>query len=447
MIGTSRLLQAHRMPTLHRIAALGSKRLVSIAATNSTQSVLTLYSHVIFPQSPPPSLTIAARSKSTLNLGPSLDMDKFQALDESLVRKIYQELVEADTGADGRISDRDIKRLLQKHTTTFNDKEIVNIGELFYASKAGGTVSIERFIEAVDFAAASMKDEESTKGKLSPLGIGTCVPEYMYVKDHANYTPEDLDVKLTHVEPQTTTDKAALALCKLTRVVFDTTTGWNRGSITTDKILNRAIFLETVAAIPGMVAAIVRHFRSLRQMQRDGGMLNMFLEEANNERMHLLTFIKLKDPGYIFRASVIGGQLAFGTMFLTAYSISPAFCHRFVGYIEEEACHTYTKIIEEIENAPKGSDLAIWRTEVAPAIARSYWKLGEDGKLIDMVRAVRADEAEHRDVNHAVSGLKDDTINPLYNPEQKLNDMLKAYLNDIMSKSGSGKGANASVAS
>lgn len=238
---------------------------------------------------------------------------------------------------------------------------------------------------------------------------------------------------MTHREPENNLDKVALGAVKATRLMFDTATGWNRGEITTQKILNRAIFLETVAAIPGMVAAIIRHFSSLRNMKRDGGMLNMFLEEANNERMHLLTFIKLKEPSSIFRASVIGGQIGFGTAFFLSYVASPAFCHRFVGYIEEEACHTYTKIIDAIEKAPEGSDLAGWRTEPAPKIARSYWKLGEKGTVLDMIYAVRADEAEHRDVNHAVSGHTDE-MNPVYNPEEKLNKMLKRYVSDVMGK-------------
>jgi hypothetical protein len=216
--------------------------------------------------------------------------------------------------------------------------------------------------------------------------------------------------------------------------IFHSGTGWNRGAITTDKILNRAIFLETVAAIPGMVAAIIRHFRSLRNMARDGGMLNMFLEEANNERMHLLTFIRMKDPGYLFRATVIGGQFAFGSAFLTMYMISPAFCHRFVGYIEEEACATYTKIIKAIEEAPEGTDLGNWRTEEAPKIAKGYWHLGEHGSVLDLMLAVRADEAEHRDVNHAVSGVAYDTVNPLYDPREKMDNMLKRYVQDMMER-------------
>ena len=47
---------------------------------------------------------------------------------------------------------------------------------------------------------------------------------------------------------------------------------------------------------------------------------------------------------------------------------------------------------------------------------------------------MRADEAEHRDVNHAVSGVADDTVNPLYDPRERLDSMLKKYVQDIMAK-------------
>lgn len=142
----------------------------------------------------------------------------------------------------------------------------------------------------------------------------------------------------------------------------------------------------------------------------------------------------MKNPGTLFRAAVIGGQFGFGLFFLTAYIISPKFCHRFVGYIEEEAVTTYTKIIAEIEKSPDDSELGKWKFERAPSIAISYWKLGEDGTVLDMIRAVRADEAEHRDVNHLVSGLKEGQVNPLYDPQAKLDQMLLKYVNDIMTK-------------
>ena len=66
-----------------------------------------------------------------------------------------------------------------------------------------------------------------------------------------------------------------------------------------------------------------------------------------------------------FRAAVIGAQGVFATGFGLAYVASPAFCHRFVGYIEEEACLTYTKIIKAIEEAEEGSELAQWKTQDA----------------------------------------------------------------------------------
>jgi Alternative oxidase len=178
----------------------------------------------------------------------------------------------------------------------------------------------------------------------------------------------------------------------------------------------------------------VRHFRSLRNMERDGGMMQMFLDEANNERMHLLTFVRMKNPGKLFRAAVIGGQFGFGSLFGLAYIVSPKFCHRFVGYIEEEAVTTYSKIIQAIETAPDGSELAQWRTERAPKIARSYWKLGVDGTVLDVMYAVRADEAEHRDVNHICSTMKEGSPNPVSNTEQKLNTMLLKYVQDMMEK-------------
>ncbi len=54
---------------------------------------------------------------------------------------------------------------------------------------------------------------------------------------------------------------------------------------------------------------MLRHLRSLRRMDRDHGWIHTLLEEAENERMHLLTFLKLRQPGPIFRLSVILTQV------------------------------------------------------------------------------------------------------------------------------------------
>jgi threonyl-tRNA synthetase len=60
-----------------------------------------------------------------------------------------------------------------------------------------------------------------------------------------------------------------------------------------------------------MVAGMIRHLHSLRRMQRDHGWIHTLLEEAENERMHLLTFMRLKQPGPLFRLSVLVVQGVF----------------------------------------------------------------------------------------------------------------------------------------
>jgi Alternative oxidase len=50
--------------------------------------------------------------------------------------------------------------------------------------------------------------------------------------------------------------------------------------------------------------------------------------QAENERMHLLTFMQLKQPGWFFRTVVLGTQGIFCNLFFFAYLISPSYCHR-----------------------------------------------------------------------------------------------------------------------
>lgn len=366
---------------------------------------------------------------------------------------IIADLEAVDLDGNGRIDSDELKLLLSKYNDSFHESEILELCDLYYTSLGSSGVEIEKFMVALDNALSgkgTSGEGETAEGDVSPLvepgkfkthplGIGTCASEYMYTKTHGKYSEEDLKIEITHVPPVTFSDKTALFAVKCVRFGFDNASLWNFGAVTKNKILYRAIFLETIAAIPGMVAAVIRHFRSLRTMTRDGGMLNLFLEEANNERMHLLTFIRMKQPGKLFRMAVVAGQAGFGTFFLIAYVANPTWCHRFIGYIEEEACHTYTKILDEFEAAEEGSELALWQLEEAPKIAQGYWRLGEHGTVLDVMKAVRADEAEHRDVNHAVSGFQEGTVNPLYDPRVKLDKMMKEYVRNIMEKESTGQ--------
>lgn len=122
-----------------------------------------------------------------------------------------------------------------------------------------------------------------------------------------------------HVPPTTLHQRAALATIRAIRTTFDLATGYAAHAPNSDRVwLNRMLFLETVAGIPGMVAASLRHLKSLRLARYDLGWINTLFEEAENERMHLLTFQELKRPGSFMKAAILGAQLVMWNAFFTA---------------------------------------------------------------------------------------------------------------------------------
>ncbi len=88
---------------------------------------------------------------------------------------------------------------------------------------------------------------------------------------------------------------------KSLRLTFDMLSAYKPGYMDENKYLTRFIFLETVAGVPGMVGAMWRHLKSLRIMREDKGWIHHLLEEAENERMHLFTFLSMKKPGFFFK--------------------------------------------------------------------------------------------------------------------------------------------------
>ena len=151
--------------------------------------------------------------------------------------------------------------------------------------------------------------------------------------------------------------------------------------------------METVAGVPGMVAGVVHHLRSLRNMKDDNGMIKELLDEAENERMHLMTFIEIAKPSKFERFLILLAQIFFGIFYTFLYIFFKKTAHRMIGYFEEEAVMSYSEYLAEIDN---GKIL----NRPAPQIAIDYWNLGLDASLRDVVIAVRADEAGHRDKNH-----------------------------------------------
>ena len=188
-----------------------------------------------------------------------------------------------------------------------------------------------------------------------------------------------------HAEPQGLSDRFAYGFTKLLRAVADGFFAKRYG--------HRAIVLETVAAVPGMVGATLTHLRCLRRMCDDKGWIRTLMEEAENERMHLMTFIEVAQPSAFERFLILAVQWVFYLGFFMLYLVSPATAHRVVGYFEEEAVVSYSHYLAEIE-AGRVANVP------APAIARHYWMLPDTATLRDVVIVVRADEAHHRDVNH-----------------------------------------------
>ncbi|CAM1507343.1 Fc.00g069840.m01.CDS01 [Cosmosporella sp. VM-42] len=238
---------------------------------------------------------------------------------------------------------------------------------------------------------------------------------------HHGYTLEEMAVVVpAHRAPRGAADWAAWKVVRIARYFMDKATGMGRDQqvdknhpttsivaakpLTEAQWLIRFVFLESVAGVPGMVGGMLRHLNSLRRMKRDNGWIETLLEESYNERMHLLTFMKMCEPGWFMKMMIIGAQGVFFNGLFLSYLVSPKIVHRFVGYLEEEAVHTYTRCIKEIEDGhlPKWTDP---KFEI-PDLAVQYWHMPEGHRTMkDLILYIRADEAVHRGVNHTLGNL------------------------------------------
>jgi len=178
----------------------------------------------------------------------------------------------------------------------------------------------------------------------------------------------------------------AMSMTKFFRFVADTFFAKRYG--------HRAVVLETVAGVPGIVAGVWLHLKSLRKMKTGYGPdIREMLSEAENERMHLMFFIEIAKPNWFERYLVLFAQLIFMIFYFILYVIDYKTAHRMIAYFEEEAVKSYTDylgLVErgEVENVP------------APRLAIQYYEMGSNAKLSDLIRHVRADEQHHSEVNH-----------------------------------------------
>jgi ubiquinol oxidase len=188
-----------------------------------------------------------------------------------------------------------------------------------------------------------------------------------------------------HHGPQDLSDRIALFITHCLRFSADLFFAKRYG--------HRAVVLETVATVPGMVGATITHLHCLRRMVDDDGWIRTLMDEAENERMHLMSFVEIARPTAFERLVVVLAQGAFYIGYFGLYLASRRTAHRLVGYFEEEAVRSYTLYLDELENGRLPNP-------PAPAIAKQYWKLSDQARLTDVLRVIRDDEAVHRDVNH-----------------------------------------------
>lgn len=142
-----------------------------------------------------------------------------------------------------------------------------------------------------------------------------------------------------------------------------------------------------------MVAGLLQHLKTLRHIRNDEGWIRELLDEAENERMHLMTFVQIAKHTLAERMVIMITQAIFYNVYFFLYLFAPKTAHRVVGYFEEEAVASYTNFLKQIDGGVQAN-------VAAPQVAIDYWHLPGDARLRDVVLAVREDEAGHRDRNH-----------------------------------------------
>ena len=178
----------------------------------------------------------------------------------------------------------------------------------------------------------------------------------------------------------------AMSMTKFFRFVADTFFAKRYG--------HRAVVLETVAGVPGIVAGVWLHLKSLRKMKTGYGPdIREMLAEAENERMHLMFFIEIAKPNWFERYLVLFAQLIFMIFYFMLYVIDYKTAHRMIAYFEEEAVKSYTDYLRLVESGEV-------ENVSAPRLAIQYYEMGSNAKLSDLIRHVRADEQHHSEVNH-----------------------------------------------
>ncbi|ETZ06714.1 ubiquinol oxidase 2, mitochondrial [Holospora obtusa F1] len=189
----------------------------------------------------------------------------------------------------------------------------------------------------------------------------------------------------SHRKPTKFSDYIALGFCKIFR--------FGANIVLRNRHDRRALIIETIAAIPGIVGGLFIHLKSIRKQWADYGRIYALHSEAENERIHYQVFCEILPPRWKEKIMIYSGQFCFFIFFFLLYFFSPYTAHRMVGYFEEEAIDSYNKYLKAINDG-------IVENTSAPLLAINYWNLPQTARLKDVIESVIQDEIRHRDNNH-----------------------------------------------
>jgi len=190
---------------------------------------------------------------------------------------------------------------------------------------------------------------------------------------------------LRHHEPETLSDRFAASAERLLTAIAG---GFGR------RYGSRVVVLETIAAVPAMVSASLLHLQCLRQLIDDRGWVRTFMDEAENQRAHLMAFVAIQRPSWGERWLIAIGQGIFYNAYFLLSLISSRSAHRLAGYLAERSVRDYSDYLALLQSGQETNG-------PAPETAVAYWNLAPDARLSDMIIAMREDEAIHRDIHHA----------------------------------------------
>jgi hypothetical protein len=99
----------------------------------------------------------------------------------------------------------------------------------------------------------------------------------------------------------------------------------------------------------------------LRTLNEDGGWIHHLLEEAENESVHLFTFLMIRQLNVSQRILILLSQFLFINYYTCLYLASSKIAHKFVSYMEEDAFKIYIDAIHDLENL----NLPVWADKMA----------------------------------------------------------------------------------